>query len=156
MSIQSAVNTKHYSLNIHQKTKEVYIAMQMLCPLITTTELPHTYDVLEKLLPSIYSSMCFNNGKLPFSKEVKNTEIGHLFEHILLEYLFELKQTDDSSNVVIKGETNWNWLNDPKGLFHIRVNAGEPEANIFPNALSKTVSLLNQIIEYSPTKKQTA
>src|SRR5258706_8550465 len=109
-----SISTKHYSLQVKQKETHVYIKMQMLSSIISTSQLPDTKDILTTLLPGIHSSKCYNDQKLPFAKEVQNTEIGHLFEHILLEYIFLIKKNQTERNIVIKGETSWNWITDPK------------------------------------------
>src|ERR1700761_2246371 len=76
-----------FSLAITQKQTRTQITMDLLYNQINTKEIPFITDLLQKNLPSVLQTTCYNDLDLPFHVEVKNTEIGHLFEHILLEYL---------------------------------------------------------------------
>lgn len=138
---------KYYHLSIRPQKTSTSIQMQMITPITTTHYLPHTFGLLSTFLPSIHTSRCFNDKRLPFSQEVKNTEIGHLFEHILLEYIYELKVFYKQADSIISGETSWNWHIDPHGLFHINVSLGATDKKIFFAALTKSITLLNKIIE---------
>ncbi|KKR25220.1 MAG: hypothetical protein UT56_C0002G0034 [Candidatus Levybacteria bacterium GW2011_GWB1_39_7] len=64
--------------------------MECQDPIIETDQLPKTFEILNKMLPSIFKSKCYNDKNLPFFIEVRSTEIGHLFEHIMLEYICQL------------------------------------------------------------------
>ncbi len=114
--------------------------------IVNTRSIPETYDILNTSLPQIFRSKCFNDDKLPFSKEVQSTEIGHLFEHILLEYLCDYKFTKGYNDAVFTGETSWNWKKDPYGTFHIRVNSAHDDIDIFQKALKKTIILVSLIM----------
>lgn len=120
--------------------------MTLLTNFVRTEVIPSTYSVLNKDLPSIFNSRCFNEKKLPFSKEVLNTEIGHLFEHILLEYLTMLKKIYDNKNISFSGTTSWNWTKDSFGIFHIKINTGRKDNKIFTQALELSLKLLNKIL----------
>jgi len=140
------IRDRNYQLDIVHQRSSTYIKMQMKSPLLTTSKLPHTHAVLSLQLPNIHSSRCFNIAHLPFSEEVRNTEIGHLFEHILLEYIHQLKVLSQQKSTLISGETSWNWHKDPPGVFHITLSVGAAETNLFLTALTKSRKLLNQII----------
>ncbi len=114
--------------------------------IINTRDIPFTYTILEKQLPSILIAQCFNDEGLPFSQEVKMTEIGHLFEHIMLEYLCILKLANGHSKATFRGETNWNWKRDLRGTFHIHINAGIKHEEIFDEALTNSIELLVKIM----------
>src|SRR5437868_1913418 len=116
------IQNNFFSLSVRQRSSETYVKMYLFSPTVNTYMIPQTYKILLKSLPRIYLSKCFNEKGLSFSQEVKRTEIGHLFEHILLEYIFELKSKYEPNNFAIKGETSWNWKRDPKGMFHILLN----------------------------------
>src|SRR5258706_436221 len=87
-----------FSLFVQKKKHTTRILMKLNTPIVNTRELPETYQLLETDLPSILRSQCFNELHLPFASEVKSTEIGHLFEHILLEYLCISKLEQGISN----------------------------------------------------------
>jgi hypothetical protein len=139
--------TDLFLLDFKQETSETNITMRLLTPLVRTVNLPNTYTTLLEVLPSIFDSKCFNDKKFSFSKEVLNTEIGHLFEHILLEYLTQLKFSYDNKNVSYSGLTSWDWHKEEQGVFHIRVDIGNFDSYIFAVALEKSTKLLNKILK---------
>lgn len=136
-----------FGVSVTQSQHETRILMKMFYPVITTDTMPLTGSILEELLPSILGSTCFNEENLTFLQEVKNTEMGHLFEHILLEFLCEEKLAEGYEEAIFSGRTNWNWQNDPQGTFHITIDAGYEEAKIFPVAIKRTVQLMKVILE---------
>lgn len=112
----------------------------------STAALPQTVLLLQRDLPGIFSTDCFNNENLPFRLEVENTELAHLFEHILLENLCSgLVQCSDKK-VVVNGVTTWNWKIEPMGTYHIQIDSGVMQKEIFSSALQKSTELFNQII----------
>lgn len=135
-----------FSLSIWFGLRRTKIIMVVLGTIVNTHKIPSTYPLLNQYLPQIFLSKCFNDAKLPFKDEVRHTEIGHLFEHILLEYLCVYKFTKGYSDVVFSGETSWNWRREPYGLFHINVNSGYEDLDIFPKAFEKTIVLMSQIM----------
>jgi hypothetical protein len=142
----SIQNTDHYSLNLQQRKTRIRITMKLFGNVVNTKTIPHTVKILKKALPSVLHTQCFNDEGLPFVKEVKKTEIGHLFEHILLEYLCLLKLASGRKIATFKGNTNWNWERDTWGTFHITINAGEKDAHLMPQAMDASIKLLNSII----------
>lgn len=145
---------EHFTLDVTQKPFHTYIAMVLKTPTVNTYAIEPTYSILEKSLPSILHSTCFNDAKLPFAQEVLHTEIGHLFEHIILEYLCELKVAKGYNDPIHNGVTEWDWLRDTRGTFHIRIDAGVENTKLFFEALSMSISLLEEILEYDPFYKE--
>jgi hypothetical protein len=80
-----------FSLHVMQKPSSTKITMQSFGEHVHTGHIPFIEDLLKKYLPTVLLTQCYNDEQLPFAQEVKDTEIGHLFEHILLEYLCQLK-----------------------------------------------------------------
>jgi hypothetical protein len=138
-----------FSLIVKQNNKHTDITMNMFNAIVNTRSLPHTYTILGNQLPSIYKATCFNDNNLPFSEEVLHTEIGHLFEHILLEYLCLYKIKNGSRAAVFNGETSWNWKSEPYGTFHISIDAGVRDDRVFEQALNSSISLINTILQKS-------
>lgn len=136
-----------FSLGITQSKYSTQIRMQLLNNQLNTNTIPFIDELLQVHLPTVLRTECFNDDNLPFALEVRNTEIGHLFEHILLDYLCQLKIAKGSSKAVFAGRTRWNWVRDPKGMFHIKLNCGAEDADIFPLALEKTISLMQIILQ---------
>lgn len=138
-----------FSLFIQQNTSCAIIKMLLLKDPINTAEIPYTFDILEYFLPSVLTTECFNDQNLPFCQEVKKTEIGHLFEHILLEYMCQLKINKGCKSATYAGRTKWNWERDPRGVFHIRINCTHKDADIFPLALNKSILLMRTILRHN-------
>ena len=138
-----------FSLRIYHYEKNTILTMKVFAPQITTNELPRTSLILQEALPNVLFSECFNEEKLPFFEEVKATEIGHLFEHILLEYLCLEKIANGYPEATYSGNTNWDWKKDPYGTFYITINVGKHELEFFPFALKKTIALTRKIFQSS-------
>ena len=135
-----------FSLDITQKQTSTKIVMQLLYNQVNTKDIPHIVDLLQEYLPNVLMTECFNDEGLPFHVEVKHTEIGHLFEHILLEYLCQSKIAKGAQRASYAGNTKWNWVRDPRGKFHIRLTCGVRDADILPVALERTISLMKIIL----------
>ena len=135
-----------FSLTIMQRNTSTRIIMQLHRNEVNTSNLPFIVDLLKMNLPNVLATKCFNDDNLPFREEVRNTEIGHLFEHILLEYLCQLKIAKGFSRASYAGRTRWNWIKDPRGKFHIHLNCGMKDSDILPIAIDKTVGLMKFIL----------
>ncbi len=137
-----------FSLNISQKQTATTITMQLLYDTVNTADLPETVSLLQYHLPSVLATQCFNDDGYPFHIEVANTEIGHLFEHILLEYLCLHKMAKGAQKATYSGKTHWNWIRDPKGTFYIHLSCGTKDADIFTQALDATITLMKVVLTY--------
>ena len=135
-----------FSLEADETAFGVRLTMELYVQNFTTGFFPGTYLTLSRELPRIFKSRCFNKGNLPFRLEVQNTEMGHLFEHILLEYLCQIKLAQGSSRAVFKGETWWDWRVSRRGTYYIDIQYVRFDRNLFTEALEKTIKLFNQII----------
>lgn len=144
-----------FSIAVTQKIQTTKITMQSFNKHFTTASLPMTKSVLQLYLPHVLETECFNEERLPFALEVKRTELGHLFEHILLEYLCEFKIAKGHRKAMFAGRTKWNWLKDPRGTFHIYLNCGKKDADILLPAVEKTIELMKRILETDTTKLST-
>ncbi|HWY78728.1 MAG TPA: hypothetical protein VNW29_00025 [Candidatus Sulfotelmatobacter sp.] len=137
-----------FTLAIIQKHTKTQITMDLLYNQINTKEIPAIIELLEENLPSVLYTTCYNDLDLPFNEEVRHTEIGHLFEHILLEYLCQHKIKKGARRATYAGRTSWNWKHDPLGRFHIHINCGKKDADILTLALEQTVNLMKIILGY--------
>lgn len=140
------MSTPYFFLNVHQLHRQTDMLMDLKIPEVNTIDVPATFGILNEALPNVLRSKCFNEENLSFKEEVKRTEIGHLFEHILLEYLCEQKMSFGRKSAVFRGVTNWNWIEEKRGTFHISVSCGKKEARIFWEALEKATRLLISIL----------
>jgi hypothetical protein len=74
------------------------------------------------------------------------TETGHLFEHIWLEVLCcEKLRTAKSAHYA--GETSWNWKKDPRGLFHIHLNATNADRELIQETSQISLLIIEQILQ---------
>lgn len=135
-----------YTLSVKPTSEKTTIVMRLLIPQVNMQDFPQTSTILSLFLPSIFRSTCYNDEQLPFPEEVKCTEVGHLFEHILLEYLCLAKLDRGFDNAVYEGVTDWNWMRDPRGTFHITINTSREDFTVLSQALDKTTKLLNTIL----------
>lgn len=142
-----SLNPSKFSLTIQPRSQRRITHLTLFSPVLNTRSLPSTFVLLEQFLPSIYSCLCFNDSELPFKEEVLQTEVGHLFEHILIEYLCQMKMAAGEDNVSFEGETSWNWYQDKEGTFHIVVRSNNEYESIFEEALRKSTYLLNLILK---------
>ena len=122
--------------------------------IFTTQNLSETRKILKIYLPSIFYSKCFNYKNLSFFQEVKNTEIGHLFEHIMLEYLCRIKMSYSCDFVEFEGMTKWDWNKEQRGIFNVFINIGSDEKDLFFNALNMSVALTHIILNNNNTKRR--
>lgn len=145
----SPLANDYYSLLIKQQSFRTEITMSLFTSFYHTNSMPNTFEELHENLPGVLRSKCFNEDNLPFATEVLNTEIGHLFEHILLEYLCSTKISKGAKRALFRGLTSWNWRKDTKGTFHITIYMNPEDLEIFSLALNKTVILMNLILKKS-------
>lgn len=147
LNIYTAYHTSEaFLLSVKQNKRQTKIIMNMQDDIVNTFDLPYTLAILKSLLPSVLQSTCFNEDNNPFYEEVLHTEVGHLFEHILIEYLCLLKVSEGFDNVEYTGVTKWNWVLYPRGSFHITVSAGLNDSSIFKSAMQKSIELINIIL----------
>jgi Cyanophycin synthase-like N-terminal domain len=137
-----------FSLAVIQKRTRTRITMDVLYNQINTREIPFITNLLQENLPSVLATTCYNDQGLSFYDEVQQTEIGHLFEHIILEYLCQYKMAKGARSATYAGRTTWNWIRDPFGRFYIQLSCGKKDADILPMALEQTVALMKLILGY--------
>ncbi len=145
---------KRYFFTIYKKPRNIKIVMECVTSVVNTSQLPDTYSVLEAFLPSIFTSKCFNDDGLAFCQEVKKTELGHLFEHIMLEYICQEKIALGASRFSVSGFTDWNWRRDSFGTFNIIIKVGKSDYNAFMRALERSIELLDVILSGLVIKKK--
>lgn len=146
--------SSYFTLNYRSSENLTLINMQLLTKEVTTIHFPKTNLILNEFLPTIFKHKCFNYKKRSFYTEAKQTEIGHLFEHIILEYLLTLSATL-KKKPVFRGKTNWDWTKKSWGSFDIYLNVGQPDQKIFELALAKSIFLINLILSSNSTENYT-
>jgi len=121
--------------------------MQFKTPSFTTQEHYNVLCFLKEKLPSIFLSTCYNDRKLPFKQEVKNTELGHLYEHVLLEYIALLHFARTHVGRDFIGSTSWDWRKNDRGSFQITINVGKTDENTLTEALTLTNHLMEALLQ---------
>ncbi len=66
------------------------------------------------VLPGLAGHRCFNDAGKSFAEEIADTEVPHLFEHVVLELMAEA-----GSPRSLKGETAWDFKRDGRGVFRV-------------------------------------
>lgn len=140
------INRDHYQLSWKETPKFWTLDFVVKEPFHTTAHLPDTVNILKKELPVILQCQCFNDQGLAFEKEVQQTETGHLLEHILLEQLCKDKLSTGASSADFSGRTYWNWVENKKGTFHIKIRRDTSFRSNFSVVLNKSLSLLEHIL----------
>jgi hypothetical protein len=126
--------------------KCVEMVMSVNCCHSWTDDLPDTFSVLEKKLPSVLETKCFNDWDLPFAEEVKATSTGHLFEHIALDYLCFEKVIAGYPTATFRGHTSWDWNKYPEGHFLICLEMPKEDQKLLSSALPKSIQLIEKIL----------
>jgi hypothetical protein len=142
-------STKFYSVTLSTFERKTQIVMHFNTPQVTTHAMPHVARILKSDLPSIYAAKCFNEFNLPFSQEMNATELGHLYEHILLEYLADLTLQHKKVDREYSGITEWNWKTQKKGTFYISVDIGLKDRSILLLGLARANHLIEKILTQS-------
>jgi len=143
----SVYQQSHYTMFVTQKKKVAKLSMRFNTRHFTTKYFPHAVKLLKQLAPKVLHTTCFNEDNLPFCEEVKSTELGHLYEHILLEVLVRLKTVRFRQNATYQGVTSWNWYKDEPGTFQIEVDIGESEKFLLFQAILETNRIVDLILE---------
>lgn len=67
-----------------------------------------------QVLPGLSSHRCLNDDGRTFAEELADTEVPHLFEHVVLELMAQ-----SGSPRSLKGETAWDFRRDGRGVFRV-------------------------------------
>lgn len=134
-----------FIININATRHKVILKLKISKYSLKTSQFPKTALILNKYLPTIFRNKCFNNANIPFVQEVLNTEISHLFEHVLLENmcLIKIKYVD---SVAYDGRTFWD-IDQNNGEYRIEIQCHLYDWPIFIKALSKSIQLMDLIME---------
>lgn len=138
-------NSKNFDLNLNFCKNSLRLTHTIHNGLVSTNNLPLTFSILKLRLPSIFENTCFNDENKSFQNEVKNTEIGHLFEHILLE---KLKIEALKRNIYgdFEGYTHWDWNVTQFGQFNISIKMANRMEVYLEDALKSSLPILEEIL----------
>lgn len=145
--------SSQFLIEYNRSASHINCQLQLHTPHITTHTLPNTILLLQKYQPSVLRTRCFNYDNLPFAEEVINTELGHLFEHMLLDQLCSCKLERGWKSARCRGETSWNWEDEPVGMYHIDISAGRLTDTLLQDAFTRSAAIFSYILaetEHTP------
>lgn len=146
MRNKTLISNNKFNIGFRVFGSIVKIDLHMKTSIGTTKSISSCTDCLLAHVPSVFTTQCFNDKNLSFYDEVKDTQLGHLFEHILIEYmcLYKLKF---QNSVNFSGRTYWrSQYEDPRD-FTVIVNCKIIDWPIFIKALKKTILVFQNLIE---------
>lgn len=103
------------SITVCPDRVDVMVAVEDAAELRTSTDPRIARRALE-LLPGLARHRCENGSEAPFVEEIEDTELPHLFEHIVLELMAQA-----GSPRSLRGETTWDFKRDGRGVFRVSV-----------------------------------
>lgn len=118
----------------------------------STSSLPLTRPILMAYLPTILSCKCFNDSDAPFHEEILNTPLGHLFEHILINCMAQIKLTT-SDIAIFNGRTYWHADDSNPQTFFIKISCKNYDLPIFIKSLPCAINIMNKIILSAQTQR---
>lgn len=105
---------------LRPEQRRIHLILEMTDPdLFMTSQVPQLPRHLFRLLPRMRRHTCHNDCGKTFHQECRETEIAHLFEHIILELQLQAQQEPTD---LLRGETEWDWQIDPKGRYRVWVD----------------------------------
>jgi hypothetical protein len=106
---------------------------------------PSAISILASEIPKIFACTCRNPEGNSFKEEAIDTEIAHLFEHILIYYMAQAKGwAVGEANFV--AETRWDWNQGELGEFSIFILMETADWKYLRQALPHALAVLNKII----------
>jgi hypothetical protein len=145
--LSHSFTTSDFLLTGSTDSTGTHLCLRVLDSHINTQSFPSTFSVLQQQIPDIFEARCFNDASLPFHEECKHTELGHLFEHIVLEFLCEEKLNTGVTEASYSGETSWDWDRDQTGTFHISITAGMSDFSFLQRALVRANAIVSTIVQ---------
>lgn len=143
----TSYSSNNFRVTGMQMAEKVMLVQEIYNPAIYTKDLPATVEVLSKNVPSIFANRCYNGRKFSFKKEVENTEVGHLFEHLILECL-KILAFGKYGKADFKGQTFWDWKTEKERKFNIVVYSDQNYKDIFEIALKRAVVIMEEIYKH--------
>lgn len=112
-----------------------------------TRQLPGFVEAVLESMPELRFHKCENDRNLTFADELFDTEIAHVFEHVLLEIIGQI----DTKAYRIKGWTNWDWKNSPRWTYEISLRYRD--SRVVFNALSRALTMFDVLIDTCRVKE---
>jgi hypothetical protein len=148
-----------FKVNLLEKNEynDIEIIFNCLGETLSTKDIKNVRELIEFYYPSVLTTKCHNPNHLSFEKEVENTPLAHLFEHILIQNIKEIQEEGKESVCclpAVSARTKWNWNSDPRGVFHITISGCALESVLLELAINRSIAIYNSIC--SQKERQTA
>lgn len=141
----------NFQYKAHLDSHQVTLIMTFAESCWSTECLPETVQFLQTHQPSVLKTTCFNDDHLAFTEEVRHTEIAHLFEHLVLDQLCQIKS--ETIDAEFEGFTEWNWWKYPVGSFKVTLKVSDQDRCYLEPALKKSVVVLEDLFKTTQIKK---
>lgn len=142
-----------FSLHIRYHEDSIEITMRLFSPYKKTSAYPETLALLQQHFPQVLTTECFNDDHICFMQEVVDTELGHIFEHIILQYMCDEAFRLGLPTHEFEGRTWWDCSQESENSFRIAIFVSKAQKPIFLSALQQSIELLNLVLE-SPTSHE--
>jgi hypothetical protein len=83
---------------------------------LRTSEVPGLASATLAALPGLKGHRCRNRAGLRFARELEDTELAHLIEHVTLEMMAMAGSPD-----TLRGATSWDFEADGPGAFRVSI-----------------------------------
>lgn len=84
--------------------------------MMRTSSTPGLTGRVLEILPTLEKHLCENPAGRSFAEELADTEIPHLFEHVVMEIMALA-----GSPRTLRGQTRWDFRRDGRGVFRVSV-----------------------------------
>ncbi|MBN1192901.1 MAG: hypothetical protein JXA36_04325 [Coriobacteriia bacterium] len=102
-----------HSVTVCSDRVDVVVQVDSATAMRTSADSSIAHRALQ-VLPGLARHRCFNDDGRTFAEELADTEVPHLFEHVVLELM-----AGSGSPRSLKGETFWDFKRDGRGVFRV-------------------------------------
>jgi hypothetical protein len=117
---------------------EILVVLDPADP-VRTSAAPDLVSALRRLLPGITRHSCTSPASGLLASELNDTEIAHLFEHVVLELMVR-EGTDRATS----GNTDWDFARDGRRTY--RVTIGSDDRELAHRAAEQALGLMNALL----------
>ena len=118
-----------------------FIALLVSPDSIKTSQMPGFREAILSKMPELRFHKCDNGLGNSFADELLDTEVAHVFEHVLIEIISQMDGSVDN----IRGLTTWNWRKDPRWLYRIEIAYDVSDTVLA--ALRSTFAILDEVFQ---------
>lgn len=105
-----------------------------------TSQMPKFKEAVLLRLPELRFHRCDNGQGKSFVDELGDTELAHVFEHMLIEIISQMDSKVDG----VRGLTTWNWKKNPRWSYCVEIEYSNPGTVAL--ALLSALTLLDEAL----------